>query len=36
MYIDTHCHLYKEYYNSIDDVIKESMEEGVCKFIVNG
>lgn len=36
MYIDTHCHLYKEYYNNIDDVIKESMDEGVCKFIVNG
>lgn len=36
MYIDTHCHLYKEYYNNIDEVIKESMAEGVCKFIVNG
>ena len=36
MYIDTHCHLYKEYYNNIDDVIEESMAEGVCKFIVNG
>lgn len=36
MYIDTHCHLYKEYYNNIDDVIRESMEEGVTKFIVNG
>lgn len=36
MYIDTHCHLYEEYYNNIDDVIKESMAEGVRKFIVNG
>ena len=36
MYIDTHCHLYKEYYNSIDDVIEESLKVGVTKFIVNG
>ena len=36
MYIDTHCHLYKEYYNNIDEVIKESIDAGVCKFIVNG
>ena len=36
MYIDTHCHLYKEYYNIVDDIIKESMAEGVRKFIVNG
>lgn len=36
MYIDTHCHLFEEYYDSIDDVIKESIKEGVCKFIVNG
>ncbi len=36
MYIDTHCHLYKEYYNNIDDVINECKEVGVTKFIVNG
>ena len=36
MYIDTHCHLYKEYYDNIDDVIKESVDNGVTKFIVNG
>lgn len=36
MYIDTHCHLYEEYYNNIDEVIKDSINEGVCKFIVNG
>ena len=35
MYIDTHCHLYSEYYNIIDNVIKESNDEGVNKFIVN-
>ena len=36
MYIDTHCHLYKEYYNSIDEVIEESKKNGVIRFIVNG
>ena len=36
MYIDTHCHLYKEYYNNIDEVIKECINNGVTKFIVNG
>ncbi len=36
MYIDTHCHIYKEYYNSIDDVINESKANGVTRFIVNG
>ena len=36
MYIDTHCHLYKEYYNSIDEVIKKKKKNGVIRFIVNG
>ena len=36
MYIDTHCHLFKEYYSNIDDVIKDGMGEGVTKFIING
>ena len=36
MYIDTHCHLYKEYYNNIDDVINESIKNNVKKVIVNG
>ena len=36
MYIDTHCHLYKEYYDDIDKIIKESIDNGVTKFIVNG
>lgn len=36
MYIDTHCHLYKEYYDNIDKIIKESIDNGVTKFIVNG
>ena len=36
MYIDTHCHLYNEYYNNIEDVINESKKNGVTRFIVNG
>lgn len=36
MYIDTHCHLYKEYYNNIDDVISEFKKAGIDKVIVNG
>lgn len=36
MYIDTHCHLYKEYYNNIDEVIDESKENGVIRLIING
>ena len=36
MYIDTHCHLYNEYYDNIEDVINESIENGVTKFVVNG
>ena len=36
MYIDTHCHLYQEYYDDIDKVIKEIERSGVSKIIVNG
>ena len=36
MYIDTHCHLYNEYYDNIEDVVNESIENGVTKFVVNG
>ena len=36
MYIDTHCHLFEEYYSNIDDVINDSIKSGVTKFIVNG
>lgn len=36
MYIDTHCHLYKEYYNNIDDVINDSIKNRVTRFIING
>lgn len=36
MYIDTHCHLEKKYYEDIDKVIKENREAGIDKIIVSG
>ena len=36
MYIDTHCHLEKKYYEDIDKVIKENRESGIDKIIVSG
>ena len=36
MLIDTHCHLYKEYYDSIEDVLLESQKNEVSSFIVSG
>ncbi len=36
MLIDSHCHIYKEYYDDIDKVIKEANDKGVTKFINNG
>lgn len=36
MFIDTHAHLFKEYYNDLDGVILECMNNGVNKIIVSG
>lgn len=36
MLVDTHCHLYKEYYDSLTDVLKEASLNQVSKFIVAG
>ena len=36
MYIDTHCHIFLEYYEDIDKLIMEIKEAGVNKVIVNG
>lgn len=33
---DTHCHLYEEYYDDIDEVIDEAKKCEVSKFIVSG
>ena len=36
MYIDTHCHIFLEYYEDIDRLINDIKESGVNKVIVNG
>lgn len=36
MLIDTHCHLSSEYYDDIDEVIRENRENGVSKIIISG
>lgn len=36
MFIDTHCHLFSEYYDDIEKVIKECKENGITKIIVSG
>ena len=34
--IDTHCHLYKEYYEDLDLIINKIKEAGIKAVIVNG
>ncbi len=34
MYTDTHCHLFKEYYENIETVIREANDVGVHRMIV--
>ena len=36
MMIDTHCHIFSEYYDDIDSLIKKIKEVGVINIIVNG
>lgn len=36
MLIDTHCHIFSEYYDDIDDVILKCRERGIEKIIVSG
>lgn len=36
MFVDTHCHLYKEYYDDIKEVIQNSKSNGIIKFINAG
>lgn len=36
MFIDTHCHIVSEYYDNIENVIKNAIDNGVLKIIVNG
>ena len=34
--VDTHCHLYSEYYDDLDEIIDKIMKSGVFAIIVNG
>ena len=36
MFTDTHCHVYKEYYENIDEVIDKAKKIGVNRLINNG
>ena len=36
MFIDTHCHLYDEYYSDMDRVIQNAVKNNVKRVIVNG
>lgn len=36
MLVDTHCHIFREYYDDIDEVIKRASDSGVKAIIVNG
>lgn len=36
MFTDTHCHIYKEYYENIDEILKKAQENGVNRMINNG
>ena len=36
MLVDTHCHIFKDEYNDIDDVIKRAVDNGVGMIVVNG
>lgn len=36
MFIDTHCHVVSEYYDDIDEIIKNAIDNGVLKIIING
>lgn len=36
MFIDTHCHIFSEYYDDIDKVISECRDNNIDKIIVNG
>ena len=36
MFCDTHCHIFKEYYDDIDEIIKNAKENNVNRLIVAG
>lgn len=36
MFIDTHCHVFSEYYDNIDEVVNQCKKNNVNRIIVNG
>ena len=36
MYIDTHCHVFSEYYDDIEEIVRKCKENNVTKIIVSG
>ncbi len=36
MFIDTHCHLSREYYDDIDLVVKENRDSNIGKIVISG
>ena len=36
MFTDTHCHIFKEYYSNIDEVLEQSENVGISRVINNG
>ena len=36
MYIDNHCHIFNDYFDDVDGLIKKISEQSVFKIIVNG
>ena len=36
MFTDTHCHILKEYYENIDDIINNAKNVGINRVINNG
>ena len=36
MFIDTHCHLFNEYYDNIDEIVNKCRENNIKRIIVSG
>lgn len=36
MFCDSHCHLYKEYYEDVTEVLMDAQKKGISSFIVDG
>lgn len=36
MFTDTHCHIYKEYYDDLDEIVSNAKNNGINRMISNG